>query len=122
MDTDEASRVPVEIDDISPTPTPSTKADANTLKEQRYLEDAHLASFKQDTMHRAEYAPKIFWLVVAWMIGIFILLFFQGFHLFSFDLSNSVLVAVISGTTITVLGMFVVVAKYIFSHERDPSR
>ena len=118
---DLASRVPVEIDDISPAPTHSTKADPKTLGEQRYLEEAHLASFKQDTMHRAVYAPKIFWLVVAWMIGIFVLLFFQGFHFFSFDLSNSVLIAVITGTTATVLGMLVIVAKYIFSHERDPS-
>ena len=114
MDTAKAS-----IEDIAPPSVPaSTQADPNTLQEQSYLEksarDAELESFKQDVKHRAEYAPKIFILVVVWVVLIFGLLIFQGFSVFGFHLSDSVLIAAISGTTLNILGLFVIVANYIF--------
>lgn len=113
----------VSVDDIaisatSTSPPESFQADERTLQEQDFLAEeakkAQLASYKQDVEHRAEYAPKIFWLIVGWIIGIFLLLALQGFHAKDFNLSDSVLIALISGTTLNVLGMFVIVANYIF--------
>ena len=113
MDTTEVS-----VDDITLPSVPSNQPDIKTLEEVDYLVDAahaaEIESFKQDVKHRAEYAPKIYWLVVVWVIGIFALIILQGFHIYSFNLSDSVLIAAISGTTLNILGIFAIVAKYIF--------
>lgn len=123
METIGVGTLGVSIDDIAISTTPSSKAessqgDERTLQEVGFLDEearkAHIASYNQDVKHRAEYAPKIFWLIVGWILGIFVLLALQGFHPYSFNLSDSVLIAVISGTTLNVLGIFVIVANYIF--------
>ncbi|KGV13385.1 hypothetical protein [Burkholderia pseudomallei] len=64
---------------------------------------------------RTEYAQKIYRLVVRWLVGIAILLLLQGFHLGSFSLPEKVLLALIGGTTLNVIGIFTIVANFLFS-------
>jgi len=64
---------------------------------------------------RTKYADKIYRLVVRWLICIGILLVLQGFHIFSFSLPEKVLLALIGGTTLNVIGIFTIVANFLFA-------
>lgn len=63
---------------------------------------------------RLGYASRIFWLVVAWLACVAVAVFMSGFALWSFKLSDKVLITFITSTTINVVGLFVVVAKWMF--------
>ncbi|MFM2399380.1 MAG: hypothetical protein RL341_1537 [Pseudomonadota bacterium] len=73
-------------------------------------------SFAQNIDERKTYAGRIFWLIVGWLIGLAVLLLAQGFGRATgnFEMSDSVAIAIVSGTTVNVLGIFVFVAKYLF--------
>jgi len=86
-----------------------------------------LEGMTQDRGERKSYANKAFRLVCFWIFGVFCLLIVQGFlsrglhfHLdcleftITFALPDSVLLAVVSGTTVSVIGIFLVVANYLF--------
>lgn len=86
-----------------------------------------LQSLTQDRKERKTYADKSFKLVCTWITGVFFVLILQGFlsqtvefsvdgstfHL-SFKLPDSVLLAIVGGTTVSVIGIFLVVANYLF--------
>lgn len=83
-----------------------------TLKQQ--LKEA------QDTHKlRLGYADKIFWLVCAWLIGVVIGVFMSGLRAFGFSLSDNVLITFITSTTVNVVGLFVVVAKWMFPNNKN---
>lgn len=63
---------------------------------------------------RLGYAEKIFRLVAAWLLVVVIAVFFAGFSLLGFNLSDKVMIAFITSTNVTVVGLFVVVAKWMF--------
>src|SRR6267378_2662652 len=64
--------------------------------ERRRLENVGLA---QDIRARRKYAFRVFLLVIGWIIGIYLLLVFQGFRFHSFHLSDNILLAAIGSTT-----------------------
>ncbi len=82
---------------------------------------AEVDGLKLDLKQRKEYANKIFYLIVVWLIVLLGVLLLQGFGKTDdgFSLSDSVLLAFIGGTTVNVLGIFVIVAKYIFRISPD---
>ena len=63
---------------------------------------------------RLSYTGRIFWLVVAWLACVVICVIFSGFKYKGFGLSDSVLIAFITSTTVNVVGLFVLVAKWMF--------
>lgn len=63
---------------------------------------------------RLSYAKRLFWLVCSWLACVVIAVGFSGFHVFGFLLSDSVLIAFITTTTVNVVGLFFVVAKWLF--------
>lgn len=84
-------------------------------------------SLKQDRNERKKYADKTFTLVCVWLIGVFIIIIFSGFLsepcLFVtrwcslkliFRLPEALLIAIVGGTTASVIGIFLVVANYLF--------
>jgi hypothetical protein len=88
-------------------------------------------SFLEDMAARRLYARQIFILIICWLAAILLVLLLQGFssksgalfvlHLLGtewringFQLADSVLLALIGGTTASVLGLFAIVAKYFF--------
>lgn len=101
-------------------PSPSEGADKHNL-EKRYNSDLQkeherlkLLNFSQDINARKEYANKLYLLIKWWLIGIGILIICQGVTLdvpflpkdyfsISFSLSDQVLIAILTGTTINVL-------------------
>lgn len=104
----------------SPEPPPSPDADAER-ESDRF--DARrrtllLEGLEQDIELRKKFAWGIFILIVAWLALVFVVLFVQGFSAsicdHQFRLSDQVLLALIAGTTANVLGIFVIVVRYLF--------
>jgi hypothetical protein len=73
-------------------------------------------SFNQDIIARGKYTERIYNLIRCWLIGIGITIFLQGSCSKQgfFNLSDKVLVTLIGGTTINILGLFAIVAWYLF--------
>ena len=117
------------------------------LTHRQQMDELRRASYSQDTRERKSYAIKIFWLVTVWLGLVFLLLILNGFKRASvglgsspavltfgwhFELSDKVLVSIIAGTTVDVIGLFAVVASYLFfrpgrksaaiKNQRDPAR
>ena len=109
----------LDLGKVADEPGPS-EADSETKREEEDLEKqkqrAHIAGLIQDIAERKKYAGRIFWLISSWLIGIFLILILQGFGSNShwFALSEAIVIAAIGGTTINVIGIFIVVAKYLF--------
>ena len=63
---------------------------------------------------RLSYTGRIYWMVVAWLVCVVICLAFAGFSAYGFKLSDTVLVAILSTTTVNAIGLFVLVAKWMY--------
>jgi hypothetical protein len=109
------------------------------VKEGLSLEDAKIRQlnvdldyrekrFKQDIKEREQlleqrerYADYLFKLIAIWLVGVFILLALSGGEIevcgriIGVKFSDTVLVTYLTTTTVTVLGLFVIVAKWLFS-------
>lgn len=101
--------------------------DSKTLNEEHDLDRQQKAAFVagiwQDIRERKKYARHIFCLISIWLAGMFVLLLLQGFGRNSwFNLADGVLMAAIGGTTLNVIGIFVVVARYLFPQRADTKR
>ena len=118
-----ASRT-VSVDDITVEDFFSTDSDALVKAEEEDWDEARkralVEGLRQDIAERKAYANKVFKLVCFWLFGLFILLLLAGFPRPPFYLSDSVLIAIISGTTVNVLGLFAIVANYLFPKRLDP--
>lgn len=63
---------------------------------------------------RIDYANKIFWLVCIWLACVIGSILLSGFQTIGFLLSEKVLITFIATTTLNVLGLFAIVAKWMF--------
>lgn len=94
----------------------STINDEEEESYRRKIELAyHIRQLKQlDSVlsERTDYAKKIYRLVKCWLVAIFLILILVGCKVLVLDVK--VLIALISGTTINVLGIFTVVANFLF--------
>ena len=75
-------------------------------QKQRETEDLHDL--------RVDYTGNIFKLVCVWLACVIVCVTLSGFKLLGFSLSDAVLVAFITSTTINVVGLFIVVAKWMY--------
>lgn len=98
---------------------------ADTSKEEaKYLEvekaRESVLSIKQDRLERKNFAGRLLSLVVAWLIGVFVLLVWQGFgsKIGFFSLPESVLHTLLATTTINLIGLLYVVSRYLFNDKR----
>lgn len=82
-------------------------AEYNRLNEE-------VASIRQDREERKVYAGKIFDFLCVYMMCVGLLLFMSGSTTAVFQLSDSVLIAILGTTTTNVLGIFYFVANYLF--------
>ena len=63
---------------------------------------------------RKTYVQNLFVLIVCWLLLTAFVLTLAGFHDSGFTLSDKVLIALITSTTANVLGLFYVVAKWLY--------
>lgn len=82
--------------------------------QSRELGRLNLEGLSQDLQQRRKYAGGLFITLCAWLVAILLLLFLQGFKLGGFHLTDGILVAALGTTTVNIIALFIVVAKYIF--------
>lgn len=75
--------------------------------------------YKQKTKERRLFSKWVKWVSSVWLALVLLILFFQGFgsEFKFFNLSDSVLITLLSTTTINVLGLSVIVLKGFFDKE-----
>ena len=71
---------------------------------------------RAQNLHRVRkwYLGLLFGLTVLWLAMVVVFVFFAGFRYGNFVLSDSVLVAFITSTTVSVLGLFHFAAKWLY--------
>ena len=97
---------------ISKAPDEQSRAEEQDLDAEQKV--AELRGINQDIDERKKYAHRSFWLVTGWLIAIGIIFIFQGFRFYGFSLEPEVLLALIGGTTTGIVGIFLVVSRYLF--------
>lgn len=85
-------------------------ASEDTIKKAQLLEEYY--SKKQDREQRKQFSFWIFLFVCVYMVLALIILILSGCEVLEF--SNGVIVALLTTTTANVIGLFAVVAKYLF--------
>lgn len=103
----------------------SEEAKARAQAELDYftkMSDLELKSFQQNIDERKHYASCLFQLVGIWLFVVGIMVFGYGWQNGPFKPSESVMLAILGGTTVNVLGLFVIVTKYLFPANRDKSK
>ena len=101
---------------------PKTPTPAYNEELEAYEKKEKIRGLSQDIDERKVYAKKTFRLVSFWITGVFLLLILSGLKLqcFDFELPESIILAVIGGTTLNILGVFIFVMKYLFDPRKGP--
>jgi hypothetical protein len=102
----------------NPTEIPSALSNLEIMDYERWIT---VVGKSLDIQQRKEYASKTFRLVCWWLGGLFLLLFLNGFKFswLMFQLSDTILLAIISGTTVNILGIYIVVINYLFPKRKE---
>ena len=101
--------------------SPGEHSSAAALLEIQTLEAAKLEYERQkihdiiqDRAERAKYANRIYWLVVWYLVVAGYFVFLHGLEREPFRFTDDVLMMLLGTTTASVLGLFVIVANYLF--------
>lgn len=113
---------PLTVEDIAAPSSAPPKPDDKAIGELDTWEKARLNSYNQDADERKKYTGKIFKLEVGWLTAVGLLVAMSGLKLditlpilrVSWGISDAVVIALIGGTTANVLGLFIIVARYLF--------
>lgn len=110
----------ITLDFASDSSSPAAEPDPSVSLED-YKQEYEIEALKQqlhevtDThKNRIAYIGRVFWLVVGWLACVVACVGLTGFAAWGFKLSDQVLIAFITSTTINVVGLFVVVAKWLY--------
>jgi hypothetical protein len=111
-DTETIEAIRRKLSKISDPQTQST--DDNKFDLNKSLKEFQLQELQDSHKLRKKYCDRIFWLVTVWIALILLILFLSGFQIYKFKLDSSVLITISTTTTISVLGLFAIVAKWLF--------
>ena len=78
---------------------------------------AQIRKFEDDNEGRKEFSRNIFAVTVVWMFLVLLIIIQCANG--KWHLSDSVLIALITTTTATVIGIFIIVANYLFNREKS---
>jgi hypothetical protein len=89
----------------------------STIEEEAKLLDLEA---KSDLINsRKKYARYAFFVSGIWLTVVLIILLFQGFKWWSFNLDSSVLIAMLGTTTTNIIGLCYIVLKYVFATDNS---
>lgn len=80
------------------------------------LKKGQLESQEQDRKQRGQFAEKIFWAVVVYLVAALVIVYLIGARVF--HMSDSVSITLLGTTTANVISLLVIVAKYLF-HSKE---
>ncbi len=78
------------------------------------LQKEKLKSQRQDRKQRKKFSFMIFYFLCAYLVTVFLILFLSGLGRLSFELAVGVLITLLSTTTVNMIGIFILVVKYLF--------
>ena len=99
------------------TPPPDRGSEAVSSERESLDETAKRVALRaqsQDTNHRGWLTWAIFALVALWLSFVGTLLMFAGLKAWAFQLTDTVLVAVLTTTTLNILALLASVTRYLF--------
>jgi len=89
-------------------------------------QEIQIKSLKHRLESQIIYGPRIYWLVVIWLLFVGVVIVTEGSQLsishyfgWEFDLSDTVMVAILGTTTASIIGMFVIILRFIFERDGD---
>jgi len=68
----------------------------------------------EEQKQRRVYANRMFWLLCIWLIAVALIILLSGWSTWEFQLSDSVLITLITGVSVNVIGLFAIVVRYLF--------
>lgn len=83
----------------------------------RRMRDLDHKDRQNEVTNRGKYTDWIFWSVAGWMLAVFMVVVLSGINICGFSgfrLSNDVLMVLLGTTTVNVIGVWVIVAQYLF--------
>lgn len=83
------------------------------------IRNEELENRRQDRAQRKVYADNLFTFLCFYMILVFFILYKSGSLYNSFELSDSVIIALITTTTANIIGIFAFVVRYLFKTPDD---
>lgn len=86
------------------------------LRIQVKLQQEELDGKKQDREDRKTFAKYLFWLLVGYLIIVFTILILASSDCVGMTVSDSVLITMLATTTANIIGLFAIVARYLFRH------
>ena len=103
----------------------SGRADSASVNEELILSEnerkaardrEEIQDIRQARTQRKEYAIRVYKLIRAWLLAICLFLVLAGFGgaFGFFRIADAILIALIGGTTVNVLGLFVIVMRHLF--------
>jgi hypothetical protein len=108
------------IQEFAPPPAPDEKAKAEGQVFERGRDELLLKELEYEIEARRTFASRLFKLMIGWLVCMVLLVVGDAgrwpwaSRFVGFDLSDSVLITLITTTTGTVVGIFLIVAKYLY--------
>ena len=99
--------------------TASKQEKVRELRARNDHQEEDLKGKKQDRKQRKSFSYLIFIFLCVYLELVFVILFFSGFSGLAFRMADSVLITLLSTTTVNVIGIFILVVKYLFPTERS---
>ena len=101
------------IEGVPDKPDEKTKLEKNTTNKI----GTELEKFHNDNVARVTYSKNIFIVTVIWLFIVILIVIAKGLHFL--DLSDTVLVTLITTTTIAVFGFLLAVVNYYFNKDKS---
>ncbi len=83
---------------------------------EHYELKLRLQNEQQNIEERKRYALRIFIMIACWLVAIIAIIVSEGFSWL--EISDAVLIALISSTTVSVLAFFLAVTRYLFPNQK----
>ena len=117
--------VPPRIEDLPRRPDTLTDQEDKRIDRERSREETRKLKLKnrelkQNIRERKRYADRVYCLVSSCLVALFVLVLVQGWSKYTgFQITDKVFIALITGATANVIGLFIVVVKYLFPNVPD---
>jgi hypothetical protein len=98
----------------------SVQAERDAAEIQHLHEDVRQS--RRINWTRIVVLTSLFLLIVLWIVSVMALAAACGFHWRGFALSDKVIITYITSTTASVLGLFIIAAKWLFSDQSSPNQ
>lgn len=93
----------------------SSTVNTNDIDVEINLSEQEISDRIQDREERKKYAYRTFLFVCAFTIIVLLIIIFAGFSsLLNFNLNDGVLIALITSSLATIVGIFILVMRYLF--------